>query len=77
MPEIKLKTCPFCGRKVETSVITCCTGAKDCILFCVYCSDCHIGQYININNYDNFEKAEKAMYKAVEAWNKRAKNETD
>ncbi len=77
MPETKLKPCPFCGREATTSVVSCDTALGYCIKFGVYCPACKIGQYIHIENYDNFEKAEKAMQKAVEAWNRRTGNETD
>ncbi len=71
MNETKLKSCPFCGREVTTSVSVCDTFFGHCIMFGVYCPACKVGQYIHIENYDNFEEAEKAMHKAVEVWNRR------
>lgn len=77
MPEIKLKNCPFCGREVTTkvSVIYGTTTMADRIRFAACCPACRIQQAIDIESPDTFEEAEKAMQKAVEAWNRRTENE--
>lgn len=72
MPEIKLKPCPFCGREVTTNVLVARGTALDCVVFAVRCPTCRIQQAIDIKSHDNFEKAEKSMQKAIEAWNNRA-----
>lgn len=70
-----LKNCPFCGRKVTTSVSVIRGTTADRIKFAVCCPACHIQQAIDIVSPDTFEEAENAMQKAVEAWNRRVENE--
>ena len=75
MTETKLKLCPFCGREVTTSVSVICGTTSYRIKFAVCCPACRIQQAIDMVSPDTFEEAEKAMQKAIKAWNRRIENE--
>ncbi len=77
MPEIKLKPCPFCGRLATTRIAVVRGTAADRIRFSACCPACRIELHTDIENYDSFEEAEKAAKRAIEAWNRRAENDTD
>lgn len=62
MPEIKLKPCPYCGGEVEIFI----APIKNTYMF--VCGKCGADVC--------FYGAEYGQ-KAVEAWNRRADNETD
>ncbi len=77
MSEIKLKPCPFCGGDAVTKISALCGNTYDDIRFMVCCPSCLIRQYRDLGGCDSFDKVEEAMDKAIEAWNRRAENETD
>ncbi|MDE7104660.1 MAG: Lar family restriction alleviation protein [Ruminococcus sp.] len=62
MNEIKLKPCPFCGREAILKEKV----SKDEIRYYVLCGKCMSKSHMFVTEKD-----------AVDAWNRRAKNETD
>ena len=78
MNEIKLKPCPFCGREAATQTTVIHRDIADCIRYAVGCPACRIELHSDIEEIEGtFKTTETAMQKAIEAWNRRAENETD
>lgn len=70
----KLKPCPFCGAVATSEVrVTQMGGDTDNIDFRIMCSSCGICKTIRLKivNTCVFLDVEKAMIRAVEAWNER------
>ena len=71
-----LKPCPFCGTVPKTEVqVTQMGGGEDRVAFSVCCAECGINKtaILVINRSSSFFDVEDAMERAVEAWNRRAK----
>jgi Lar family restriction alleviation protein len=72
--EVKLKPCPFCGgdarlQVTERGVAVVCIRLSDC--------GCRTDYYLDFNvviGWDDWKKRRSAVEKAVEAWNRRAKD---
>ena len=70
----ELKPCPFCGAVATSEVrVTQMGGDTDNIDFRIVCSSCGICKTIRLKivNTCVFLDVEKAMIRAVEAWNER------
>ena len=73
-----LKPCPFCGNEVEVEKIPLWYGNghgyKDCYEFKIRCKKCgcRVDQPKNDSVYRSEEEAKK---NAIEAWNRRVKDE--
>ncbi len=77
MNSIELKPCPFCGDEASTKIEVVHGKAVDYIIFKIYCYECKIERYVNIQSGNTFESAEKAKQEVIEAWNRRINNETN
>lgn len=86
MPEIKLSPCPFCGSVPHfKQKSNCCTNTSKVAEFIVYCQGCGIEFpqkftfkiEFDLESIGGIKVLEDERPKAVEAWNRRAKNETD
>lgn len=71
---IELKPCPFCGGEASTKVAVIHGTVADHIIFKIYCYECKIERYVNIQSGSIFEEAEKAKQDVIEAWNRRIDN---
>lgn len=70
----ELKPCPFCGSIATSEVrVTQMGGDTDNVDFSVVCSLCGISKTMRLKIAKTcvFLDVEKAMTKAIEAWNKR------
>lgn len=70
----KLKRCPFCGKKPYSHIEVIKSYSTYTLRFTVRCVECDINKYFDVCCAESFKKIESAMYKAVEAWNRRADN---
>ena len=76
----ELKPCPFCGNEVEVEKIPLWYGNghgyKDCYEFKIWCKKCgcRVDQPENDSVYRSEEEAKK---NAIEAWNRRASDESE
>ena len=67
-----LKTCPFCGKPPITRVAAVRGLGADEIAVEIACYPCEIKQRKTIQQYDDFQKLEKAITEVVEKWNRRS-----
>ena len=71
----ELKRCPFCGEIPTSEVrVTQMGGDTDNVDFSIACSSCGISKTMRLRIAKTcvFLDVEKAMMRAIEAWNKRA-----
>ena len=70
-----LKPCPFCGSSVRLNIESLYhdgRGYEGCYEVSIGCKKCH---YTLPAFNDIYEPMDKAISKAVKAWNRRAKND--
>lgn len=79
----KLKPCPFCGgKKLGYSIKTSTSNYQRVYHATMYCGKCHCyGARVLIHpvesNRISVERNESYRRKAIEAWNRRAEDETE
>lgn len=68
----KINPCPFCGRKALTSVYINQSLFFNKVRFKVFCSECEVNLCLDLHCPFDFEDADRAKQKVIEAWNRRA-----
>lgn len=63
----ELKRCPFCGGKAKIYATTTMTYPNHGKHFC-YCEKCNASS----KSFSDFENDGSSVFKAIEAWNRRA-----
>ena len=65
----ELKPCPFCGGKAKLYATITRTYPNHCKHYC-YCEKC----YATGESFSDLENDGSSVFKAIEAWNRRADN---